>query len=234
MSGPRNAGAGLHLQRRSCSARAAGLLLAALLVAPPASARFYGDFPLEDLLTVVVTSRELLAIDAEGGGETPERLNLREQVLFSANRGRVGVVLTDQRVLAVGVRSGAWQGARYLRGESRPHGAELGDRVALVTTDRRLLGFDGGSNNLLEASLGPRERVLETGVSANLAVAVTDRRALAISPFSGGFFEIPLRVGETVENLNLSSGTATLTTSVRLLIFRGRAGTWSERRLRLR
>lgn len=181
-----------------------------------------------------MAGRELLAIDAEGGGETPTRLRLDEQVLLTQSRGRVGVVLTDQRVLAVGVRSGAWQDARYLRGESRPHQALLGDRVALVATDRRVLGFDGGSNNLVEQSLGPREQLLRTGVSANLAVAVTDRRALALSPFVGGFFEFPLRLGESIERLVASSDVATVTTSQRLLIFRGRAGVWSERRLGLR
>jgi hypothetical protein len=238
MSSQRDAAAGLHLQRRHCSRRAAlaCAIQVLLLAALPASRLSAGpaDVPLEDLLQIVVTSRELLAIDAEGGGDTPERLELDERVLWSTSRGRVGVALTDRRMLAVGTGSAAWQSTRYLRGESRPHHAELGDRVALITTDRRILGFNGGSGNLVEQSIGPRERVLRTSVSANLALVVTDRRALALSPFSGGFFEAPLRLGESVLRLVTSSDVATLTTSHRLLVFRGRAGAWSERRLELR
>ena len=74
-------------------------------------------------------------------------------------------------------------------GESAPPPPPLlGDRVALVVTEQRVLGFDGGSRNLVERRLGPREQVLRTEVAANVAVVVTDRRALGLSPFAGGFF----------------------------------------------
>jgi len=213
---------------------AALALAAGLLAASAPAAGRGGDVPLEDLLRIVVTPRALLAIDAEGGGDTREALELGESVVWRDSRGRVGVVLTDRRVLAVGTGSGAWQDTRYRRGETPPGAAALGDRVALVATDRRVLGFDGGSFNLVERSIGPHERVLHTRVSANLAVVVTDRRALALSPFVGGFFEAPLRVAERVESVDLGSDVATLTTSDRLLVFRGRTGSWSEHHIELR
>jgi len=225
----------LQVQRRRCSAGAA--LLAALLVgapAAPARAAEDGRAPLGDLLHIVVTPRALLAVDGEGGGETREDLELGEQVLWTGSRGAVGMALTDRRILAVRTLSGSWQNTRWRSGESRPAAAELGDRVALLTTDRRLLGFDGGSGNLAETSVGPHEQVLETSVAANVAVVVTSRRALGLSPFAGGFFETPLRVGETFEGLSAGSEIVTLTTSQRLLFFRARAGAWSERRLELR
>jgi hypothetical protein len=237
MARPRPAVPRLHLQHGGCSPIAAGLLAAALTLAgsaPPAGAGSPGDTPLGDLLQVVVTRRALLALDAEGGGDTREALELGETVLWKGSRGLVGLALTDRRVLAVRTRSAAWQSERWRRGESRPHFVELGDRVALVATDRRVLGFDGGSGNLIESSVGPRERVVDAQVGANLAVVVTDRRALGLSPFAGGFFETDVRVGETIRGLEVASEVATLTTSQRLLIFRGRSGTWSERRLELR
>jgi hypothetical protein len=208
--------------------------LAAWLAAAPADGRGREDVPLGDLLQIVVTRRALLAVDAEGGGDRREPLEQGERVLWTGTRGAVGVALTDERVLAVATGSAAWQTTRYRQGESAPHLAELGDRVALVATDRRVLGFDGGSRNLVELDLGPRERVIETRVSANLAVVVTDRRALGLSPFAGGFFETSLRLGESVESFETSSDVATLTTSERLLIFRGPTGSWSERHLELR
>lgn len=233
MAGPEDAVRRLQLQRSACTALAA-LALAALLAGAPAAGTGRGDLPLGDLLQIVATPRALLAIDAEGGGDRREPLERGERVLWTGTRGAVGLALTDRRVLAVATGSAAWQTTRFRQGESAPHLAELGDRVALVVTDRRILGFDGGSRNLVELSLGPRERLIDTRVSANLAVAVTDRRALGLSPFAGGFFETSLRLGESIEAFEASSDVATLTTSQRLLIFRGPSGSWSERHLELR
>ena len=222
------------MQAPPCGSRA--LALALLLLAGPALAA--GPDPeevvLEDRLQIVLTPRAVLAFDGEGGGDREERLELGEEVVWRGSRGNVGVVLTDRRLLMIGVGSGSWQETRWRRGETRPQGAEIGGRVALVVTDKRLLGFDGGSGNLVEGSLGPRERVLTTSVSTNLAIAVTGRRAFGLSPFKGGFFETDLRVGERLEGLDALSDVATLTTSRRLLTFRGRTGHWSERRLELR
>lgn len=220
----------LHLQGRHCSSAAAVLLLGASL----AGAAGPGDARLGDLLQIVVTPRALLALDSEGGGDSREALERDEAVLWKGSQGLVGVALTDRRALAVRTRSAAWQTTRWRRGETPPEEAQLGDRVALVTTDRRILGFDGGSGNLVEASVGPREQVLQTRVGANIAVVITSRRALGLSPFAGGFFERSLRVGEAIEELEVASEIATLRTSQRLLVFRGRSGSWSEHRLELR
>jgi hypothetical protein len=210
------------------------LLLAPLLAcALPASAQ-PRDVPLVDVLQVLVREREVLAIDAESGGQLEEDLHLGERVLWHGSRGRVGVVLTDQRLLAAGVGSGAWQDARWRSAETRPTGAMLGERVALVLTSQRALAFDGGSRNLVESSLGPRETVLVSRVSENLGVVVTDRRALGVSPFVGGFFETKLQLGERIQDLAAAANVATLTTSRRLLIFRAPTGSWEERNLDLR
>lgn len=173
-------------------------------------------------------------MDAESGGTLAARLELGEQVRFARQRGRVGVVVTDRRLLAVASRSGSWQEARYRSGEAPPEDVALGDRVALVVTPVRAIGFDGKTGNLLEATLGPQERVLESGVGQNVAVVVSDRRALGMSAARGGFFETRLRVGEQVATLRPLADTVTLHTSKRLLVFRGPTGSWEERRLPLR
>jgi hypothetical protein len=216
--------------------RALGLpLLVLLLVATAAPARAQrGDEPLLDLLTIVELQRELLAIDARSGNQLSERLELDEEVLWTRSRGRVGVVLTDRRILAVAVGSAAWQDTRYLRTEQVPERAQLGERVALVLTPKRVIGFDGGSGNLIERSIGPNERVHTTAVAENVLVVVTERRAMGLSPFVGGFFETPLRVGEDLESVVAQANLATVTTSHRLLVFRAPSGSWEERRLDLR
>jgi hypothetical protein len=192
------------------------------------------DTPLADLLEVIVAGRELLAVDAHGGGQTAIRLRIDEKVLWTGSRGEVGVALTDQRVLAVAVQSGAWQQASYQRTEVPPKDALLGDRVAVVVTSNRVLGFNGGSRNLVEYALGTQELVLAVRAGENVAVVVTDRRALGLSPVSGGFFQAKLHLHERIEKVTARANLATVTTNRRILIFRGPTGSWEERNLGLR
>ncbi len=203
----------------------------ALAFAHPAPAQPGDAVPLADVLEIVVLERQILAIDAEGGGQVEERLELNERVLWTASKGTVGVALTDRRVLAVGTRSGAWQQARYRRVETRPTGALLGDRLALVTTDRRLLGFNGVTGNLIERDIAPREFVVDRGVEGDVSVVVTNRHAFGLAAFVGGWFPIRLGIQERFQSLKVRSGVATVTTDRRLLIFRGNSGSWEERRL---
>lgn len=200
------------------------LLLGSVAAAQPAD-----EVPLADVLEILELDRELLAIDARGGGQLEIGLRLEERVLWKTTRGRVGMVLTDQRVLAVAAGSGTWQQIELQSGEEAQGQARLGDRVGLLLTSRRAIGFDGGSRNLLESSLGLRERVLATTVGRNVAVVVTDRRALGLSPSTGGFFDTPIQLGESVVRVEAESNLATVTTNRRLLIFRTPTSTWEVR-----
>jgi hypothetical protein len=205
--------------------------LAALLwlAASPALAQPADEVPLADLLTILEVDGALLAIDARSGGQLELDLRLGERVYWKAAQGRVGMALTDQRILAVAVSSGSWQELRRLQGEEIAGHALLGDRVALLVTSRRAIGYDGGSRNLVESSLGLRERVIDARAGRNVAVIVTDRRALGLSPAVGGFFTTPVSLGEHVERIDVESNVATLTLNRRLLIFRAPTGSWESR-----
>lgn len=203
-------------------------------VAPPSALAAEGDTPeIADQLQLVVLKREILAIDARGGSQITGDLEIGEEVQWTGTRGRVGVALTDRRLLAVSTRSASWQSVRYRRTESVPDTPLLGARVALAATRVRLIGFDGGSGNLLLRSIGPNESLVDRAVDQNVAVAVTDRRVLGLSPFRGGFFEASLRLGERYEGVTTASDSATVQTSERLLIFRAPTGTWEQRDLDL-
>jgi hypothetical protein len=206
-------------------------LLAFGIVTAAAAALAQNQSPLSPLLEVQVLGRELLAIDSEGGGQRSERLERGETVLYTRSQGRVGVVVTDRRLLAIATRSGSWQQARYRHGEPAPADVEIGDRVALALMQTRAVGFDGGSRNIVESSIGPRETVVDSAVGPNVVVVITDRRALGLSADRGGFFEVPIRLGEQIQSLTAFANHATLQTSQRLLIFRGPAATWEEKRL---
>ncbi|MCL4684657.1 hypothetical protein KJ059_07880 [Myxococcota bacterium] len=218
-----------RLGARLAAAFAALPLLTAATVAPAQD-----DFVLAPQLEIVVLPREVLAIDARSGGQRAERLELGERLLYAKQRGRVGVAITDRRMLAVATGSAAWQEARYRSGESPPADVALGDRVALLLTSVRAIGFDGNSGNFVESVIGPQESVLDSRVGQNLAVVVTTRRALGVSAARGGFFEVKLRVGEQITDASALANLVTLRTSKRLLLFRGPSGSWEERRLPIR
>lgn len=223
--------------RRAARRLAGAVLVLGLGVAPggsPARSGLDDRVPLEDLLEIVALERQLLAVDARDGGQVAVELEIGERVRWSESRGQVGVVLTDRRILAVSTRSGAWQESRYRRTESPPAAALLGDRVALVETSERLLGFTGEGANLVEYRLGPRELVLASRTGANTGVFLTNRRALGLSARRGGFFSTDLQLREQLVEVTPRANLATVRTNRRLLIFRAPTGSWEVRRLDLR
>jgi len=187
--------------------------------------------PLGDLIEIVALDGELLAIDAHGGGTTRVRLRLGERVLWRRVKGLVGVAITDQRVLAVATDSASWQEAVYEQSESPPaDGAVLGDRVALVVLEQRVLGFVGRVGRFVEIRLGPQESLRASRVGANVAVVVTDRKAHGLSYEAGGFFPVRLQLKERIEDVGASANFATVRTNQRVLVFRAPTGSWAERR----
>lgn len=208
-------------------------LLALALATPAVADPDRGAFPLEDRLQLFVLPHSVLAIDGRTGGQREEALELGERVLTQRADGRVAIALTDRRILAIAAGSGAFQEARFVRGETLVAEPALGDRVALFVTSRRVVGFDGGSGNLVETRLGPREQVVQTAVANSVAIAATSRRALGLSPFRGGFFEVRLRLAERGVSLSASGDVATLVSGDRILTFRAASGSWEERLLDL-
>lgn len=214
-------------------ARRLPVLLALALAGASVAGDRRGAFPLEDRLQLIVQPRSILAIDAETGGQREEALQLGERVISQGADGRVGYAVTDRRLLAIAVGSGAFQDARFARGEALAAPVALGDRLALFATNRRVIGFDGGSGNLVESRLGPRERIERMAIANSVAVVATGRRALGLSPFRGGFFEVSLGLDEGDVSLAATGDLATLTTNRRILTFRAATGTWEERRIGL-
>jgi hypothetical protein len=217
--------------------RALAFAVLSLGLTTPATAQVLApsldEVPLTDLLEILVLERELVAVDAAGGGQTVVALNLGERVLWSGARGKVGVVLTDQRALAVAVESAAWREVRFRRTERPPEEAMLGDRVALVVTSKRALAFNAGGARFLEYRLGTGETLLASRVGENVGVVVTDRKVLGFSPSAGGFFESRLQPRERVASVEARSNLVTVSTDRRVLIFRAPTGAWSERKLDL-
>ena len=202
-------------------------------LARPAAGDAFGERSTLDVLEIQLVGRDLLAIDGRGGTPT-ERLQIGETVHWRGTRGRVGVVLTDRRILAVSTHSAGWQSERYRRAETPPTEALLGEQVAVLLSSKRLFALDGLLGPLSVTDLGPQERVLATELGANVALIATNRRALGTAPRLGGFVEIRLTPQEGPFETSVTGNVATILTKRRLLTFRGPAGSWGERRRKLR
>jgi len=214
--------------------RRAAILSFSLFAIPTTAASSPGSTPLTDLLQVLVVDRDLVAIDDAGGGQTLEHLRLDERVVWQGSRGKLGVVLTDQRALAVATQSSAWQSIDYGRDEQPDEAAYLGERVAVIATSERILGFDGHAGNFVEYRLGLREQVSGIAVGENVAVVVTDRHAIGLSPFVGGFFRTPVALRDAIESVSAESTLATVMTEHHVLTFRASTGRWQRHKRSLR
>jgi hypothetical protein len=219
------------------------LLVMAVLATPIAAAPaladpplpFRAEVPLLDSIDVLVRDRSVLAVSAETGAQAARaKLELGEEALWVGVRGRVGLVVTDRRLLAITTTQPVWQFARFKARDAVPRTVLLGERVGLVATNHYLYGIAAAGGLLKVRELGAYENVLDDLVAENLAVVVTDRRLIGLSGFAGGFFEEPVGVHEDLDYANISAQFATVATDRRLLIFDADSGDWKSRQLNLR
>lgn len=206
-------------------------IAAGLAVPAPASAQL-GLYPAEierlDVISIEQDGRDLLAFNSVAGTRARVRLEVDEVVLFNESRGRVGIVLTDRRALGIGV-GGNFQEARYRITERAPDFAVVSERVALVATTRRALGFVGRTGGWVEESFTPGENVEAIRAGAAVGIAATNRRVLGLAPDVGRFASLPLRLRESLEAIDAQDTLATLHTDQRILVFSGPRAVWTER-----
>jgi hypothetical protein len=216
-------------------ARALWIVCALSVSAAPLAAQIQvtGDFVPADVIHVQLVGREIYAFDGEGSGRVSERLLRDEELVWSGQRGRIGVAITNQRILAATPSSSSWRDERFALEEEAGERASVGPRVALFITSRRVLGFHGAGSNWLEADLGLKEEVLEVAVGEGPGVVVTNRRLLGLAPRTAAFFEQPLELAETVESVNMSAAAGSVTTDRRVMVFIAETGSWTSQRLPL-
>ena len=187
-----------------------------------------GGVVLEDTISIDHIGRDLYAFDSQGGGRNKLELELRENVEFIQARGRVGLVVTNRRLLAISAGRGGWRSLPLQISERGRTHEWLSSRIALVVTPRRIIGFDAGIGSWVEVGVGPLEDVQDARVSSSTAVVLTENNAYGLSPDAGGFFAQPLQVHEEVESVSANGTIGRVLTSRRLLIFKSSTGTWTS------
>jgi len=179
-----------------------------------------------DVIAIERDGRDVFAFDALTGRRSRVRLELGETVYFEHSRGRVGLVLTDWR--ALGVASGVgWQELRYRLQEVAPEIGLVEDRLALVVTGRRALGFIG-RGVWVEERLTPYEVVSALRIGSAVGVVVTNRRALGLAPDLARFVETDLQLKEELESVAARDTQGTIRTNRRIMVFSAPRRFWSE------
>ena len=186
-----------------------------------------GDVVLEDTLSVDHIGRSLYAFDSLSGGQNKFDLDLQEKVIFQGARGRVGLVVTNRRLLAIAAGQGGWRVQPLQISEQERTEQWISSRVALVVTPKRIIGFDAGTSAWLEVGVGPHEAVEQAQVGSSTAIVLTGNNAYGLSPDAGGFFAQPLQIHEKIESVSASAAIGRVLTSRRLLIFKAGTGAWS-------
>jgi hypothetical protein len=210
-------------------------LLAFLLLFSAPSRAQVGLFPTEiervDVIAIERDRRDLFAFDSVTGRRATIRLELGEEILFEASRGRIGLVLTDRR--ALGVAPGVdWRELGYRLQERVPEIALVDDRIAMVLTDRRVLGFVS-RGVWIEESLSPHESAEALRAGVAVGVVVTNRRALWLAVGRERFVTIDLQVRESLESVNARDTLVTVRTNRRILAFSAPNGIWSEQKRKI-
>jgi predicted RNA-binding protein len=191
------------------------------------------EVELEDVIEIEILGRDVYAFDLLGTARPFVRLEIGEELLWHDSQGRVGMVLTDRRALAVSPGTKGWREVRYRLRESVAPRALIGKRVALLMTTERALGYDARNGIWLVQDIGPNEKVEVARVGDGTAVFVTNRNAYGLSPSAGGFFVHPMAIHEKLQGVRVKANMATIDTSQRLLVFRAPSGIWSSERRRL-
>jgi hypothetical protein len=185
---------------------------------------------IEDRLDVLRVDRRLLAVSADSGGILEVKLRPDEKLQFLESQGVVGVAASNERLLGATTRSSSWQEVRLrVRERKVPiERAYLGDRLALVPLQRRLLALTRGSGIWTELKLLPGETPVRVEVASGVGVCLTERRAIGVSSEGGGFSEVSLTPREKIESVSLKDQSATVQTLYRVLVFRTAEAGWTE------
>lgn len=188
------------------------------------------DSDIEDVVDVYESGGSVIAV-IEGRNPVSRNLRLNEAVLWQDAGGYLGAFLTDRHFLVISSTAAAWQALPLRRDEADTADAFLSQRIALLVTAQRAVGYDAAAGRFIEIRFPLREELVSAEAENHVAVVVTSGRAYGLAAGIPSFTEIRFRGRETLESVNVTSRKATIRTSDRLLTFDALGGHWRELRL---
>ena len=230
----------MQIKRLAWSAIIPLLFLAAAFVPPaagigperrlPFKDRFFDRGPVEDMIDIHVAKDTVVAVK-KGVAVSEKDLKLNEKVRWQGSRGYIGAVLTSERLLAVSRSLSGWIELDLQLAEEQSGRLPeilLSDRLLLMTTKKRLVGFDGETNHLAVMDIPLHEQVVDRAIDAYVAVVITTGRVFGLARGAGSFIEEPFKRNEAVLSVDTSAYNASIRTTRRLLIFKSSGAYWRE------
>lgn len=195
---------------------------------PPFADRFFDKGPVEDMIDIHVGKDKLVAVK-QGATVSEKELQLKEKVRWQGSRGYIGAVLTSERLLAVSGSLSGWVELDLLLAESgRLPKILLSDRLLLMITKKRMIGFDGGTRSWALMDIPLHEQVVDRAIDVYVAVVITTGGVYGLARGAGSFIEEPFQKNETVLSVDTSAYNASIRTTRRLLIFKSSGAYWRE------
>lgn len=156
-------------------------------------------------------------------------LDVGEEVRSHEEEGYVGAVLTNRRFLAISSLSGEWLSEPLLLGEENIGDITVGEKVAMLVTERRVVGFTYRRDRFVKYQIPVGDLVIAKDAGENYGVVVMSDRAAGLSSETGDFNEIIFDIDETFRSLETATTFATIDTDLNIYSYRGSSGTWSTR-----
>jgi len=195
------------------------LSLALCISAPD---RVNAQSPTLDAIEIQVTDDEFVAIG--DGVDRRIRVEGKEEVIYSGARGRIGIVLTNRRLLAVSFGS-RWVQERLLLNDKQPR-VELAANVALCVTAKRVISYSP-QGGLAKHRLIPGEFVRASRAHEFVAGVLTNKRVMGFSNRSPRAAYARIRAKERYELRTLPTS-ITVTSAERTFTYGRLSGIWSK------
>jgi hypothetical protein len=197
-----------------------------VLVMLPTGAASYEE--VEDRVEIFSIDDRFVAL-INGRSHFSENYRSGEEVLWQGAKGEVGVFLTNERLLAVSVKSGRWN-TLYLKINEKKKTPEMlfAAHLVIMLTDERIVAFGTDTGGFFHTRLPIDESVIEKAAEGRVAAAVTRNRAYGFSSYRRGAAEIRFRRQETIVSLKTTYNKVTLQTTERLIALEAEDAVWHQ------
>ena len=168
---------------------------------------------------------------AFSGTEHPVSIALQtgETVKIIRQKGYVGAVLTNIRFLAISSVSGRWLSESLNLDEEDNADLILGEKVAMLVTNSRIIGFTYRRDSFVYYELPMGKRIIEKDAGKDFGIVVMSDRAVGLSSKTGDFTETDFDMDESFKSLEMAATFALVNTNDNIYSYRGSSGAWSVR-----
>jgi hypothetical protein len=182
----------------------------------------------EDLVDILATDSAFIAV-VDGKRNFSKARGPDESILWQGAKGEIGTFLTNDRLLAVSIRSGQWNVRSLKINEKKePPDMLIAAHLLIMLTSERIVTFGTHTGGFVQTRLPIGESIIAKEAEGRVAAVVTPSRAFGFSSYRRGVAEIRFQLKETVVSLKTTYNKITLRTSRRLITLKAEDAVWRQ------